>query len=110
MYSHANRSHTHDKDPVVPCSVDYGNNKITHHALKVSVFITLKVVYSFGLVQFNRRFKHAKIQKHRRNIVQENSKTNVKVPLLVNALYARLIQVMHVTSLKKYLFKQYFDQ
>ena len=39
MYTLAKRSHTHVKDPVVrPCesSVDYGNIKITQHALKLA--------------------------------------------------------------------------
>ena len=41
---HAKRSQTHVKDPAIHVSLmDYGNTKITQHALKVSVFIMLKL-------------------------------------------------------------------
>ena len=46
MFTHAKRSHTHVKDPVVPChsSVNCGNTKITQLELKVSrVFRMLKL-------------------------------------------------------------------
>ena len=39
MYAHAYRSHAHVKGQSL---VDYGNIKMTQHALKVSVFILLK--------------------------------------------------------------------
>ena len=47
MYTYAKRPHTHVQDPVVhvESSVDGGNNKITQHAVKVSlrVFLLLKL-------------------------------------------------------------------
>ena len=47
VYTYAKRPHTHVKDPVVrvESSVDYGNNKITQHAVKMSlrVFVLLKL-------------------------------------------------------------------
>ena len=44
VYTCPQRSHLDVKDPVVHVSlVDYGNTKITQHALKVSVFRVLKL-------------------------------------------------------------------
>ena len=46
VYKHAKRLRTHVKDPVVHVSsADYGNTKITQHALKASVFTMLKTLY-----------------------------------------------------------------